>query len=233
MKDDLRWLAKPLALSLLLGLGVLAVQGGAWQPLGHPTQWQHWLTQHGSLGWPLLALGGVLFTAAGGPRQALALLGGALLGAWWGAAVTTLLTALGAMLTMALVRAAGTEWLPDRLLSLALRMRQTLGKDTWQWICVVRLLPVGSNLATNVAAALAGLRGSAVFGGSVLGYLPQMLLFSHVGAGVALQDRTHLLIGLGLLVGSSLLGLHLYHRRFRPQPHASTEHPHGHDHPTV
>ena len=94
-------------------------------------------------------------------------------------------------------------------------MRQVLGGDTWKWICIVRLMPVGSNLVTNVAAALAGLSRRSVLLGSLPGYLPQSLLFSYAGRGVALQDSDKIWISLALLVGSTALAWYLYHHGFK------------------
>ena len=51
--------------------------------------------------------------------------------------------------------------------------------------------------------------------GSLPGYLPQSLLFSYAGRGVALQDGSKIWMSLGLLVGSTVLALYLYHHGFK------------------
>ena len=94
-------------------------------------------------------------------------------------------------------------------------IKAVLAEDTWIWICVIRLIPVGSNLVTNIAAALSDLRPVAVFFGSLLGYLPQMLLFAYAGSGIALHDSSQLWMSLVMLVISTGLGLYLYHHGFK------------------
>ena len=94
-------------------------------------------------------------------------------------------------------------------------IRAVLAEDTWIWMCVIRLIPVGSNLLTNVAAALSGLNPLAVLFGSMLGYLPQMALFSFAGSGIALHDSSQIWMSLVMLVLSTGLGLYLYHHGFK------------------
>jgi uncharacterized membrane protein YdjX (TVP38/TMEM64 family) len=160
-------------------------------------------------------VGAVIYTALGGPRQVLAFSCGFLLGGWQGGLLGTLLTGCGAMLTMLAVHKIGFAWVRQKHAQKIEWIKAVLAEDTWIWICVIRLIPVGSNLVTNMAAALSDLRPAAVFFGSLLGYLPQMLLFSYAGSGVALHDSSQLWISLALLVLSTGLGLYLYHHGFK------------------
>ena len=67
---------------------------------------------------PTFLLVTIVFTAVGGPRQVLAFSCGYLLGGWWGGIVSTLLTGLGALLTMSVIKHAGMDWLRQRPLAL-------------------------------------------------------------------------------------------------------------------
>lgn len=215
MKSDLGMLVKPLVLTAVLTLAFVSFHYGWWGSYTEEDLLRDLFQQHWALAWPLFCLGAVVFTAVGGPRQVLAFSCGYLLGGWWGGIVSTLLTGLGALLTMSVIKHAGMDWLRQRHGARIEVVRRVLGGDTWKWICIVRLMPVGSNLVTNIAAALAGLSRRSVLLGSLPGYLPQSLLFSYAGRGVALQDGSKIWMSLGLLVGSTALALYLYHHGFK------------------
>ena len=215
MRSDLGLLVKPLLLTAVLTLAFVSFHYGWWGAYNEEDLLRDLFREYGQLAWPLFGLGAVVFTALGGPRQVLAFSCGYLLGGWWGGVVSTLLTGLGALLTMSVVKHAGTGWLRERHGARIDVVRQVLGGDTWKWICIVRLMPVGSNLVTNVAAALAGLSRRSVLLGSLPGYLPQSLLFNYAGRGVALQDSEKIWISLALLVGSTALAWYLYHHGFK------------------
>ena len=54
---------------------------------------------------------------------------------------------------------------------------------TFSVTLLFRLLPVGSNWMVNIAAGASDVRSLPFFLGSVLGYVPQMLVFALVGSG--------------------------------------------------
>jgi uncharacterized membrane protein YdjX (TVP38/TMEM64 family) len=132
------------------------------------------------------------------------------------------------MLTMLAVHQLGFDWVRQKHAQKIELIKAVLAEDTWIWICVIRLIPVGSNLVTNIAAALSDLRPVAVFFGSLLGYLPQMLLFAYAGSGIALHDSSQLWMSLVMLVISTGLGLYLYHHGFKQRLHRfRKEHAHA------
>lgn len=215
MKSEAQLLVKPLALTAVLTLAFVALHQGWWGDFNEEDLLRGLFQQHWSIAWPVFGLCAVVYTAVGGPRQVLSFACGYLLGGWWGGVLSTVLTGAGALLTMSVVRHAGMDWVRHRHAARIELTRQLLGKDTWLWILIIRLMPVGSNLLTNVAAALAGLSRRAVLMGSLPGYLPQSLLFSYAGRGFALQDSSKLWISLVLLVASTALGWVLYHHGFK------------------
>lgn len=215
MKSGAKLLVKPLVLTAVLTLAFVSLHYGWWGSVTEEDLLRELFQQHWAIAWPVFALGAIVYTAVGGPRQVLAFSCGYLLGGFVGGLVSALLTGLGALVTMAAVRRMGMDWLRQRHGAKIQLLRQVLAEDTWLWICIIRLMPVGSNLVTNVAAALAGLSRRGVFLGSLPGYLPQSLLFSYAGRGVALQDGSKIWISLALLVGSSVLAWYLYHHGFK------------------
>jgi len=215
VKSSAKLLVKPLGLTAALTLAFVSLHFGWWGSFTEEDLLRELFQQHWAIAWPVFALGGILYTAVGGPRQVLAFSCGYLLGGFVGGVVSAVLTGFGALLTIAVVRRMGTDWLRQRQGDRIELLRRVLAEDTWLWICIIRLMPVGSNLLTNLAAALAGLSRRGVFVGSLLGYLPQSLLFSYAGRGVALQDSSKIWISFALLVGSSVLAWYLYHHGFK------------------
>jgi uncharacterized membrane protein YdjX (TVP38/TMEM64 family) len=215
VKSSAKLLVKPLGLTAVLTLAFVSLHYGWWGSFTEEDLLRQLFQQHWAIAWPVFALGGILYTAVGGPRQVLAFSCGYLLGGFAGGVVSALLTGFGALLTIAVVRRMGMDWLRQRHGQKIEGLRRVLAEDTWLWICIIRLMPVGSNLLTNVAAALAGLSRRGVFLGSLLGYLPQSLLFSYAGRGVALQDSSKIWMSFALLVGSSVLAWYLYHHGFK------------------
>ena len=197
-------LLKPLLLALVLGLAFFSLHLGWWGPVTEDVLLHRLFAQHWAVAWPIFIVGSVVYTALGGPRQVLALSCGVLFGGLY-----------GALLTMVAVQRLSLVWVRRRYASRIAVVKAVLADDTWLWVCVIRLMPVGSNLVTNIAAALSDLRLVSVFFGSLLGYLPQMLVFSFAGAGFALRDGSKLWFSLGALVFSTALGLYLYHHGFK------------------
>lgn len=215
MKNSLKLIIKPTLLSLVLALAFASLHFGWWGDVTEEALLRSLFAQNWYVAWPVFVIVAVIYTALGGPRQVLSLSCGYLLGGFKGGLVATLLTGGGALLIIVVVRQIGMDWVMRKHGPKIEMLRQLLDQDTWLWVCIVRLMPVGSNLATNVAAALAGLRTGPVIFGSLLGYLPQSLLFSYAGAGVALHDSSQIYVSLGLLVASSVLAYVLYHRGFK------------------
>lgn len=214
MKTELKLLVKPLLLTTLLALGFASLHFKWWGSYTELDLLNRLFEQHWAIAWPVFFIVGVVYTALGGPRQLLAFACGYLMGGLPGALLSTLLTGVGALLVIYCVRNIATDWMLRRHAERVAFIRQLLADDTWLWICTVRLMPVGSNLATNIAVALGRLNIPAVFWGSLLGYLPQMLLFSFAGAGLALQDEQQIWISLLMLALSTALVLYLYHHGF-------------------
>ena len=67
-----------------------------------------------------------------------------------------------------------------------------VGLHPFQMTMIVRLLPVGSNVLTNLIAGVSRVRPVPFFAGSAVGYLPQTLAFALVGSGVPIMGAlTH------------------------------------------
>ena len=174
---------------------------------------------HPNLGGTVLLVGvGGAMVAAGLPRQVLAFAGGYAFGAPAGAALSLAGQMLGCLLDYAAARglAAG---LVRRLLArpMGRRVNRLLSAHPFTATLTMRLLPVGSNLVLNVLAGAARLRPGAFFGATLLGYLPQTIVFSLLGSGTQVGRGAQLAIGAVLFAAATGMGVVMYWRGRRKE----------------
>ncbi|MBI3432913.1 MAG: VTT domain-containing protein [Hydrogenophilales bacterium] len=169
---------------------------------------------HGINGALLFLLMGGLFTAIGLPRQIIAFLGGYAFSIGLGTLLGVLAALLGSMLSFSYARLFGKGLLRTRLGERAGRFDHFIHDHPFTMTVLVRLLPVGNNLLTNLVAGISSIRPAYFFFGSLLGYLPQTLVFALVGSGVQIAPALKLALAIGLFLISGALGAWLY-RRFR------------------
>jgi uncharacterized membrane protein YdjX (TVP38/TMEM64 family) len=169
---------------------------------------------HGVNGALLFLLIGGVFTAIGLPRQIIAFLGGYAFSVSLGTLLGALAALLGCMFSFSYARFFGKDLLRARLGERAGRFDHFIRDHPFSMTMLVRLLPVGNNLLTNLAAGISSIRPRDFFSGSLLGYLPQTLAFALVGSGVHIAPALKLTLAIGVFVISGALGAWLY-RRFR------------------
>lgn len=167
---------------------------------------------HGVNGALLYLLMGGLFTAIGMPRQVIAFLGGYAFSVGLGTLLGALAALLGCLLSFGYARFFGQGLLRARLGERALRFDRFIQNHPFPMTVLVRLLPVGNNLLTNLVAGISSIRPLPFFAGSMVGYLPQALVFALVGSGVHLAPAWKLGLAIGLFIISGALGAYLYHR---------------------
>ena len=216
---------KALVLVSLVATGWWLLHTRLFQNLELQQQLQGFFVDYGLWAWPLFTLSCIGFTAVGGSRQLIALACGVLLGGWLGALVSTVYTLVGAVLTIGFSYYLAPAWLYRRFGNRLSALQKLLDHRTWLWICTLRLLPIGSNLVTNLACGLVKLPLKHVMLGSAIGYLPQMLLFSYIGSGLAFNDMSQLVISSIFLLGSILLGTVLYQQQKKTLASAGLKEP--------
>jgi len=168
---------------------------------------------HGFNGALLFLLMGAAFTAIGLPRQIIAFLGGYAFNLVLGTLLGTLATLLGCMLSFGYARFFGKGLLRARLGERAGRFDRFIHDHPFSMTMLIRLLPVGNNLLTNLAAGISSIRAVHFFAGSLLGYLPQSLVFALVGSGVHIAPMLKITLAIVLFLVSMALGVYLYRRR--------------------
>lgn len=203
---------------LLKGLGLIAALACvgyffAHSELGSALN-ERWMDQrvrgHGLEGVLLFLAIGALFTAVGLPRQLIAFLAGYGFGLALGTLLGTVATLFGCLLSFYYARLFGRGLLHGRLGPRATRLNRFIGHHPFSMTLLVRLLPVGSNVLTNLAAGLSQAPAPAFFLASFLGFLPQSLIFALVGSGIQVAPMLHMLIAAALFLASAILGLYLY-----------------------
>lgn len=160
-----------------------------------------------------LALGWAL-TSVGLPRQLVAFLGGYAFGFALGTGLALAATTLGCITAFMFARLFGRDMVARRFSDKIRRIDGFLSQNPLAMTLLIRFLPLGSNLATNLAAGVSGVRAAPFFTGSAIGYVPQMVVFALLGSGISLDPGFRITLSAVLFVASGLLGIHLY-RRYR------------------
>jgi len=200
-----------LLIASLAALGFLAKQGHLADMLS-----ERWIdAEVRGKGWTgdlvFLAMGAAT-TALGFPRQVVAFLGGYAFGFISGSVLGTLAALIGCVLAFFYARWFGRGLIAHRFPGRIRKVDDFLRGHPFSMAVVIRLLPVGSNLVTNLLAGVTSVRGLPFFAGSAVGYLPQTLVFALAGSGVNFNPALRLTLAGVLFVVSSLIGVWLYRR---------------------
>lgn len=160
---------------------------------------------------PLAFVGlGTLACAVGMPRQLVAMAGGYAFGLWPGAALALLAEILGCAVDFAwarvLARPLATRILQRRAAGRMARLDRFLSRRAFTATLTLRLLPVGNNLLLNLAAGVSGVAAAPFLLASLLGYVPQTVIFSLAGTGASVSDTARYAVAGGLLLVSVALG---------------------------
>jgi uncharacterized membrane protein YdjX (TVP38/TMEM64 family) len=172
----------------------------------------------------LFVLVGALAIGVGLPRQAVCFLGGYAFGFAEGLLWSSLASILGCVGTFFYARFMGRGVVARRFPARIKAVDAFLAGNTFGMTLLIRLLPAGSNLLTNLAAGVSGVVAWPFFAASLLGYLPQTVVFTLLGSGIQVDPVFRIGTGVILFVASGAIGVWLF-RRFRHGRHldAATE----------
>jgi uncharacterized membrane protein YdjX (TVP38/TMEM64 family) len=161
----------------------------------------------------LVAAGAVL-TAAGLPRQAVAFAGGFVFGVWTGTAVSLLAQMIGCALDYAAAHGLLAAWAMRRLSrgGRLANVHRQLAAHPFTATLTLRLLPVGNNVVVNLLAGVAGVRVVPFMAGTLLGYVPQTVIFALLGSGVQIGRGAQLAAAVGLFVLAAAVGVVLWRK---------------------
>jgi len=160
-----------------------------------------------------LAIGAVL-TALGFPRQAVCFLGGYAFGFDFGTLLSLAASLGGCVLAFLYARLLGRSFVQGRFPDRIRRVDDFLRANPFSMALLVRLLPVGSNVVTNLAAGVSGVRTLPFLAGSLIGYVPQTAIFALLGSGIHFDPMMRIAASIALFVVSGMVGVYLF-RRYR------------------
>ena len=163
----------------------------------------------------LLFIGvGALATALAMPRQIISFLGGYAFGFVFGTLLTLVATLMGSALSFFYARWLGRDFITTRFGTRIKRIDDFLSWSPFSMSLLIRLLPVGNNLATNLAVGVTKVPALPFFLGSLLGYIPQTVVFALVGSGVSVDPTLRIGLAVVLFLVSGMIGVWLY-RKYR------------------
>ena len=202
-----------LLIAVLTGIG-FAVQKGELGGIFN----QEWIDTHvrgsGRIGELIYLAGAVLFVTFGLPRQLVSFLGGYAFGLNLGVCLALAATTIGCCISFLFARFIGHKVIsnrfPDRIKKADLFLRD----NTFAMTLLIRLLPLGSNFLTNLLAGVSSVRATFFITGSMVGYVPQTVIFALLGSGISLDPELRITLSIVLFVLSAALGYFLY-RRYR------------------
>lgn len=219
---------------LFKGLTMLAVLGGTvWlvrsMGLADMLRDAAWFSEHVLGSGPLsilIYLGvGALATGLGLPRQVICFLGGMAFGWVFGTLLGTLASGLGCLACTAYARFSGRDFVVRTMGGRLEKLDRVLQVSPFQMALTIRLLPVGSNLLTNLAAGISSIPIWPFVIGSTVGYIPQSLVFALFGGGMNAESTQgvalSVAVSVALFVASAWLGVSVYRKYKREQEQES------------
>jgi len=168
----------------------------------------------GLRGWIIFISAGGILAAVGFPRQVLAFMGGYAFGIVKGTTIAVLATGVGCILTFTYARLLGRSFVQRKFPRKIKRIDDFLADSPFLMTLLIRLLPAGSNVATNAAAGVTRVSPFPFVTGSMLGYIPQSAVFALAGSGVEVDPVWRISLSVILFIVSGVLGVYLY-RRYR------------------
>ena len=160
-----------------------------------------------------LAVGGFV-TAVAVPRHVVSFLGGYAFGFGWGSALALAATEIGCLLDFFYARVVGRPLVSARLGARVRRIEDFLAANPFSMTLLIRLLPVGNNFATSLAAGVSRVPARPFLLGSLLGYIPQTMVFALAGSGIEMGGAPRVAFAVLFFVVSGAIGIWLY-RRYR------------------
>ncbi len=160
-----------------------------------------------------VAVGG-LVTAVAVPRHVVSFLGGYAFGLGLGTALALAATEIGCVLVFFYGRFIGRPLVSERLRARVGRIEDFLAANPFSMTLLIRLLPVGNNFATCLAAGVSRVPARPFLLGSLLGYIPQTMVFALAGSGIEMGASFRVALAVLFFVVSGAIGIWLY-RRYR------------------
>jgi len=119
---------------------------------------------------------------------------------------------LGCVVCFSYARLLGRELVLHKFAGRVKKVDDFLHGNPITMTVLIRFLPVGSNLLTNLLAGVSSVRPWPYFVGSLIGYAPQTIIFVLLGSGIQVDPAMRISLSVGLFVLSAAMGAYLYKR---------------------
>lgn len=164
---------------------------------------------------------GIFYAAFGMPRQALCAVAGLIFGVVMGLGLAMAATLLGNLIDFYLARIMrqkrdrdGQAPPPSRLWQRKMASFGQIAENApFRTILMLRLMPVGSALVVALGAGYYDISVGAFIAGTLLGSLPQNLVFVLIGSGSHLGQGSQIMVGVLLFALSMMLGILIMRHR--------------------
>ena len=180
------------------------------------TRWAEEHLKNKHLGWLLFLGFAIPYTAAGLPRQLMCFIGGYAFGFLAGGLLALGATLAGCAVSFSYARFLGREFVTRKFGKRLQRINTALARNPFSMTLIIRFLPFGSNIVTNMVAGVSAIPAAWFLLGSLVGFMPQTFIFALLGSGIRVDPIFTTLLSAALLAASIILGLVLY-RRYRLQ----------------
>jgi uncharacterized membrane protein YdjX (TVP38/TMEM64 family) len=154
----------------------------------------------------------IVFTALGLPRQAVGFFGGYAYGFLVGTTLALLATTFGCACTFFYARLLGRKFVARRHGRKISGVDRFLGAHPFSMTLMIRFMPIGSNVLTNLVAGVSSVRAVPFLAGSLVGFLPQTAIFALLGSGFKVDPGWRITLAVVLLLISTGMGVYLYKR---------------------
>lgn len=165
----------------------------------------HYVTETGLQGHISVLLAALVFVSIGGPRQVTAFMFGYLYGPYFGILVTLIVCVIAAAINYMVARMVLAKTLSHYFPYRMQKFSAFVSRATFMKVLMIRLLPVGSNLVTNLLSGSVGVPLSAFLVASFIGYFPQTLIFALIGFGINGANHGAIYLSVGLSIVSFIL----------------------------
>ena len=157
-------------------------------------------------------LAATFLLAIGFPRQVISFLAGYGFGLNLGAVLALLACGTGCAIAFFFARFYGREWIKSKFPNRLAKADEFFCANTFVTTLLIRFMPAGSNIVTNLVAGVSGARAFIFILASSIGYIPQTIIFALLGSGFHIDIEFRITLSIILFFASLFLGLFLYRK---------------------
>jgi uncharacterized membrane protein YdjX (TVP38/TMEM64 family) len=196
-------------ISLLVAVGFFLKSSGFSEMID-----ENWIDvqvrSNGLEGQLLFVVVAAFLAAIGFPRQIISFLAGYAFGLNWGVVFALLACMIGCAISFFFARFIGRDWVKLKFTSHLAKADKFFSENTFSTTLLIRFMPLGSNVVTNLVAGVSGATAFIFISGSTLGYIPQTVIFALLGSGFNIDMELRITLSVALFLGSVVFGLFLY-----------------------